>query len=153
MDSARPGIVTRRAGHPLLAILASFPIAGFCGALATDIVYAFTANMMWADFSAWLLAGGIAMGALAAIAGLVDMVSAHRAGRRPAWGIAAGSLLVLILALFDNLVHSRDAWTSVVPGGLVLSAIVVVVMLITAWAGFAAMAGHPVNVQPAGARS
>lgn len=153
MDSGRPDIVTRRAGHPLLAILAAFPIAGFTGALATDIVYALTANMMWADFSAWLLAVGIAIGALAALVGIVGMVGARRSGRRPAWGVAAGSLLVLILALFDNLVHSRDAWTSVVPDGLVLSAIVVAVMLVTAWAGFGAMAGPAVIVQPAGARS
>ena len=48
-----------------------------------------------------------------------------------------GSLLVLIFALFDNLVHTRDAWTSVVPAGLALSAVTVVFMLITAWFGSA----------------
>lgn len=153
MNSDRSGIVARRAWHPLIVILASFPIAGFSGALATDIVYAGTANMMWADFSAWLLAAGIFMGALAALVGLIDMIAAHRAGQRPAWGLALGCLLVLILALFDNLVHSRDAWTSVVPGGLILSAITVVVMLITAWFGYTAMGTGRNLGQHAGARS
>jgi uncharacterized membrane protein len=38
-----------------------------------------------------------------------------------------------VIALFNNFVHSRDAWTSVVPVGLELSALTVFVMLVTAW--------------------
>ena len=123
-------------GRPLLQILVSFPIACFCGALATDITYAQTANIIWADFSAWLLAAGMAFGVLAAIVGAVGLV-ANRGTTRPraVWPVAVGSLVVLGLALLDNLVHSRDAWTSVVPEGLALSAVTVAVMLGTAWLG------------------
>jgi len=39
----------------------------------------------------------------------------------------------LILATFDMLVHTRDAWTSVVPWGLVLSATIVLVLILTGW--------------------
>jgi len=42
---------------------------------------------------------------------------------------------VLVLAFFNNLVHSRDAWTSVVPTGLILSALTVAVMIVTAALG------------------
>jgi uncharacterized membrane protein len=106
--------------------------------LVTDIVYALTADMIWADFSAWLLAAGMLMGVLAAIVGLVDLAANRRVRpqRRP-WLLVIGSLLVLILGLFDSLIHSRDAWTSVVPTGLALSAITVIVMLITIWFGSA----------------
>jgi uncharacterized membrane protein len=140
--------------YPVFRILAAFPIAGFCGALATDIAYAATADMIWADFSAWLLASAMVTGVLAAIVGVVDVV----AGRRGwvlwrAWPIVIGSLLVLALGLLDNLVHSRDAWTSVVPFGLALSAATVLVALITAWSGGSrvarAVAGaNSVGVQP-----
>lgn len=124
------------AGHPILRILVSFPIACFCGALVTDITYAMTAKMMWADFSAWLLAGGIILGVLAAIAGLVSLVTHRRElAARQVLPLVIGSLVVLVLAFFDNLVHSRDAWTSVVPAGLALSAVTVIVMLVTAWFG------------------
>ncbi len=47
-----------------------------------------------------------------------------------------GNLIVLVLALFDEFVHSRDAWTSVVPTGLILSALIVIVMLVTTWLGY-----------------
>jgi len=127
-------------GHPVLRILASFPIACFAGALATDTAYAATTNVIWADFSDWLLAAGIVMGVLAAIVGLAALIASRRAPVQPrAWPTVIGSVLVLVLAAFNNLVHSRDAWTSVVPQGLLLSVITVIVMLVTAWLGSASV--------------
>jgi uncharacterized membrane protein len=39
---------------------------------------------------------------------------------------------VLTFALLNNFVHSRDAWTSVVPTGITLSALTVLAMIATA---------------------
>ena len=138
MNSDIPQSTARVAGYPIFRILVSFPIACFSGALATDILYALTADMLWADFSDWLLAAGMVMAVLAAIAGVVDLI-AHRRLRplRHPLLVVLGSLIVLILGFLDNLVHTRDAWTSVVPFGLALSAATVTVMLITAWIGSA----------------
>jgi uncharacterized membrane protein len=134
MNSDIPGPIVRSGGHPILRILASFPIACFTCALLTDIAYVLTTNIMWADFSAWLLAAGMAGGVMAVIAGLASLVAGRR-GRttRSVWPIALGSLLVLAIAFFNNLVHSRDAWTSVMPLGLALSGVTVLVMLATVW--------------------
>ena len=123
-----------RGGNPILRILASFPIACFTCALLTDIAYVQTANVMWTDFSSWLLAAGMAGGVVAGIAGLVSWL-AHRRdhARRPVWPIMFGSLVVLVVAFVNNLVHSRDAWTSVMPTGLALSVVTVLLMLATAW--------------------
>ena len=123
-----------RGGHPVLRILASFPIACFTCALLTDMAYVQTYNVMWADFSTWLLAVGMAGGVLAAITGLASLLTGRR-GRtqRSVWTIMLGSLLVLVTAVFNNLVHSRDAWTSVMPMGLALSVVTVLLMLATAW--------------------
>jgi uncharacterized membrane protein len=129
------------AGRPLLRFLASFPIACFSGALATDIAYVGTADILWADFSVWLLALGMATGVLAGLVGLIALVSRSRdpLAEGSVQPLVVGSLLVLILGLFDNLVHSRDAWTSVMPAGLALSAVIVVVILLTVFAGSAAL--------------
>jgi uncharacterized membrane protein len=153
MNSDSPRSRARIAGHPILRILVSFPIAFFTGALATDITYAQTADMMWADFSAWLLAAGMVMGVLAAIAGLVTFVRNRRVrAQRPAWPLVICGLVTLILALLNNLVHSRDAWTSVVPLGLALSAVTVVATLVTAWLDSATVYRHSVGVQYSGVR-
>ena len=47
----------------------------------------------------------------------------------------------MIIALFDNLVHSHDAWTSVMPTGLILSAVNAVLILVVAWYAFAVSYG------------
>lgn len=152
MKSDVSGFPAGLARNPILPILVSFPIACFSGALATDIAYAGTANIMWADFSAWLLAAGNLMGVLAAIVGIIGLVTERRMrSRRPDWSFAIGGLIVLVLAFFNNLVHSRDAWTSVVPTGLALSAVTVVVMLITAWLSSVVAKRYGAAMQQSGA--
>lgn len=133
--------VTRSSGHPVLRLLAAFPIACFTCALLTDIAYVQTANVMWTDFSAWLLAIGMAGGVVAAVTGLLSLMT-NRRGRtqRFNWSVALGSVVVLVIALFNNFVHSRDAWTSVMPTGLALSVATVLAVLVTAW--LAANAGR-----------
>lgn len=123
-------------GLPLHLLLGSFPVVCFTGALVTDIVYANTADMQWANLSVWLIAGGLVMGGLSIVAGLF----AHRRARSRG-GLAAalvhgvGSIVVMLLALWNVLVHSRDAWTSVVPTGLILSVVTVLLMAATGWVG------------------
>jgi uncharacterized membrane protein len=144
---ADPASTARIASHPIHPMLVPFPIVCFVGTLVTDVAYWKTAEMMWADFSAWLLFAGLVMGVLAAVAGLVDFLS-NRLIRAlaPAWLHLAGNAVVLVLAFFNALVHSRDAWTSVVPAGLVLSALTVILMLFTGWMGRAMVYRHRVGV-------
>jgi uncharacterized membrane protein len=143
----------RISGHPTLRVLVSFPIACFAGALGTDIAYARTADMVWADFSAWLLAVGMLFGLLAAVAGIIEIwVNRRQRVRSSVWPFSVGCVLVLVLGLFDNLVHSRDAWTSVVPVGLALSAVTVVAVLITAWFGSVVANRRRAKAQYAGER-
>jgi uncharacterized membrane protein len=118
-------------------MLVPIPIACFIGTLVTDIAYACTADMMWADFSAWLLLVGLIFGVLAAIAGLIDFLSNRLIrARPPAWPHLVGNFVALLLALLNLLVHTRDAWTSVVPVGLILSIIVVLILPVTGWLGW-----------------
>ena len=146
MDPNAPASTARIAGHPIHPFLVPFPIVAFVGALLTDITYANTADMMWANFSAWLLAGGMVMGALAALAGLIDFFSNRLIrAKAPAWPHLIGSLIVLTLALVNNFVHSRDAWTSVVPTGLALSVATVAVMAVSAWLGGSLVYVHRVG--------
>lgn len=144
-----PSSTARIAGHPIHPMLVPFPIVCFVGALCTDIAYACTANLQWANFSAWLLAAGVVMAVLAAIAGLVDFFSSPRIrAHRAAWFHGMGNGIVLLLALFNNFVHSRDGWISVVPAGLVLSVLTVLMMLVTGWLGWELVYRHRVGVHP-----
>jgi uncharacterized membrane protein len=102
--------------------------------LATDIAYWRTANMMWADFSAWLLTVGVVVGYVTIIVALIETFAIRSPlRRRLTWPYAIGNVAALVLATFDTFVHTRDAWTSVVPWGLVLSAAVVLALILTGW--------------------
>jgi uncharacterized membrane protein len=137
----------RIAKHPVHPMLVPFPIACFVGALVTDIVYCATAEMMWADFSTWLLVVGVIMGVLAAIAGLTDFLSNRMIrAQRPAWPHMLGNLVVLVLSTLNVFVHTRDGWTSVYPTGLLLSAIVVLILPFTGWLGWSMVYRHGVGV-------
>jgi len=135
------------ARHPIHPMLVPFPIVCFIGTLLTDIAYWQTAEMMWANFSAWLLTAGLALGALAAIAGLIDFLG-DRGIRthRSAWIHMLGNLVAWLLALLNAFVHTRDAWTSVVPTGLILSALVVLILLFTGWLGGSLVYRHRIGI-------
>jgi uncharacterized membrane protein len=123
--------------HPIHAILSPAAMTCFVGALITDITYWRTAAMQWANFSAWLLAVGVLVAVVAAVAGLVDVAIEPRArASGSAWAHGLGSVAVVVIAALDNFVHSRDAYTSVVPAGLLLSLLLVVFLVFIGWNGW-----------------
>ncbi|WP_311972768.1 DUF2231 domain-containing protein [Bradyrhizobium agreste] len=135
------------AGHPIHPMLVPIPITCFVGALLTDIAYVASAEIMWANFSAWLLLAGVMLGVLAAIAGLTDFLGSRLVrAQAPAWPHLIGNAVALILAIFNLMIHMRDAWTSVWPSGLILSALTVLILPITGWLGWALVYRHGVGV-------
>ena len=122
----RPMAIARR---PIYSMLLPIPIVCFIGALLTDLAYRCSdGNLLWLNFSSWLIAAGLLLGALAGIVLLIDAIR----------GAASWlSLLVLFAAwiaeFVNSLVHARDGWTAVVPLGLTLSLIGVLLILLAGW--------------------
>ncbi len=128
---------TRWVLHPLNAVLLGGTLALFLGALLSDITYFRSYEIQWNNFSSWLLAGGLVVGACAFIAAAVELFR----NRGRVWPVLIYAVLVLatwILALIDELVHAKDAWATM-PAGLVLSVIVVVLACVALWIAFAEM--------------
>ena len=135
-------------GHPIHAMLVPFPVVCFIGAFVTDIVYSRSYNLQWQYFSIWLLAAGLLMGGLAAVAGFVDYFGDRRVRRTRAanWHMAL-NLLAWLLSLVNAFVHSRDGWTAVVPEGLILSGIVMLLLAVSGWLGQSLVYRHRVGVE------
>jgi uncharacterized membrane protein len=114
-------------------------------AFATDLAYWRTAEVMWERFSVWLIAGGLVMAALVALAAVIDLVFAKQ---DPAWFRALGYTSAMLLSLLNVFVHSRDGYTAVVPTGLTLSAIVVAILVVSTVA-----TGWTLTARRRGARS
>jgi len=148
MSLENPRSTARIAGHPIHPMLVPIPIACFVGTLVTDLVYWKTATIVWADISAWLLTVGLVVSVFVVLAGLIDFVGDRRVRElRPAWIHAIGNTLVIVLSIVNAFVHSRDAYTSVVPTGLILSAVVVLILLVTGWNGWSMVYRHGVGVR------
>jgi uncharacterized membrane protein len=144
IGDARSRSTTKPRGRPLHKMPASFSAAYFVGALVTDLVYWQMPDVLWERFSIWLISAGLIMAGLAAIAYVIDLAGGRQIDR-PAWPRVVGYALAVLLSLTNAFVHSRDGYTAVVPTGLMLSGLVVVVMLLTAWVGMALANRHRVG--------
>ena len=146
-----PHSTARVGGHPLHPMLVPIPIACFLLTLVSDLAYWKTAAMQWANMSAWLLTIGLVVALFAVIAGLIDFLGERRIRSLTAVYIhAVGNAVALVLAILNAFVHSRDAYTSVVPLGLTLSALTVLILLVTGWMGWELVYRHGVGVLPEG---
>lgn len=117
--------------HPgMIGAGAALLIAGF----VSDVEYYRTSIWQWANFAAWLIVLGLVVALVATVALVSDAVM-RRAGpiNWPQFGLVAAAALLSVL---NALVHSRDAWTSVVPLGVALSGVVTVLLLIAGVRGW-----------------
>ena len=131
-DLSRP--VARIGDHSIHALLAPITFVCFLGTLVTDIVYWRTADMQWANFSAWMLTVGLIVAVFVVIFGLVDFaLDRHVRALAGTWIHGLGTGAALVLAIINAFVHTRDAYTSVVPEGLILSVLVVLILVMVGW--------------------
>jgi uncharacterized membrane protein len=115
-------------------------------AFGTDYTYYTTALWQWANFSAWLITAGLIVTLVAVLLLLIDFAT-ERASR-----LNTGSFILVtaavLLSLVNAFVHSRDAWTSVVPQGILLSAASTILLLITAARGWSLANSRPSGDRP-----
>ena len=120
-----------RLAHPFFIGLGG---ALLMSALFTDIMYYSNSLVQWSNFSAWLILGGLVLALVAAIFLAIEVVLG-RTGPI-SWPDFALLAIAAVLSIFNELVHTRDAWTTVVPTGITLSAIVALLLLIAGLRGW-----------------
>jgi uncharacterized membrane protein len=139
------------AGHPIHPMLIPFPIAFFVATFVCDLAFWQTENSAWATAAIWLLGAGLVMAALAAIAGLVDVLGEPRIRALNAvWWHAGGNVIVVLIELYNWYARYTQGTGAVVPKGLVLSLIVVGILLFTGWQGWEMVYRHRVGVADEG---
>ena len=100
---------TLRPLHPLHAVLLAFPFPLFLGALVSDLAYWATFQIQWANFSSWLIAGGLLAGAFAVLWALLDLFRRRTAPKRRPLIYFVVLLVMWVLGFVNALVHARDA--------------------------------------------
>jgi uncharacterized membrane protein len=121
--------------HPLHAILLAFPFPLFLGALLSDLAYRSTFQVQWANFSSWLIAGGLLVAAFVVLWAAVGLFRRGTASKRRPVIYFVVLLAMWVLGLVNAFVHAKDAWAAM-PEGLYLSAITALLALVAAWIGY-----------------
>ncbi|MET3840584.1 DUF2231 domain-containing protein [Bradyrhizobium sp. OAE829] len=135
------------AGHPVHPMLIPFPIAFFVATLVCDVVFWSNGNTTVATSATWLLGAALVMAALAAIAGLVDVLGDQRIrSLNDAWLHASGNVLVVLVEFYNWYARYSEGTSAIVPKGLILSAIAVAGLLFTGWKGWEMVYRHRVGV-------
>jgi uncharacterized membrane protein len=128
-------------------MLIPFPIAGFVGTLLTDIALSSTSDEFWYRMGLWLLGAGLVFAALAALAGLTDVMGDVRIrDLNDAWLHAGGNVLAVVIELVNFYWRYTGGAASARSPGLWLSLIVVVILLFTGWKGWEMVYKHHVGV-------
>lgn len=113
-------VLARWAAHPLHPALVHFPVAFWIGAAASDLVALRTHAALWWTVSHHAVAAGVVMGAVALLAGLLELALRRLPrGALPWLAVHASLMSVALLCFMVSL-----AWRTVVPpppGALALS--------------------------------
>ena len=135
------------AGHPIHPMLIPFPIAFFVATFVCDIIFWSTRSEAWSNATIWLLGAGIVMAALAAVAGLTDVLGDDRIrSLDDAWWHAGGNIIVVLIEIYNWYTRYSQGSAAVIPVGLILSLIVVGILLFTGWKGWEMVYRHRVGV-------
>lgn len=133
-------------GHPIHPMLVPFPIAFLVALLFTDLAFQGTADPFWARASLWLAGAGLATGLLAAVFGLIDFTTVRRARQHIAGWVHAVGNVAAMLATAINLGLRFGDQSVVPPGGVILSAVTVLILVITGWYGGELAYRHMIGV-------
>jgi len=126
--------------HPLRDAVAAFSATCFAAAFVSDVAYWRSTDFIWETFSVWALTAGLMLAAVAVLLALIAYIGDRRRGDPlTPWLQLIGCAIVIVLSILNAFVHSRDGYTAVVPTGLGLSALVLLVMIVTAAIGPAAV--------------
>jgi uncharacterized membrane protein len=114
-------------------LASTLPLA--LGTLLSDWAYSRTHEVQWINFAAWLIVGTMLFAVPALLWALVDAARADVRRDRGRLAYLATLLVMVLVALVDTLVHTRDAWATM-PAGLLLSALVALLAFASVWLGF-----------------
>jgi uncharacterized membrane protein len=147
MPSRNPKSTASIAGHPIHPMLVPFPIAFFVATFACDLIFWQTGNPGWVTATLWLLGAGLIMAALAAVAGLTDVLGDTQVRNlSTAWLHAGGNALAVLLELYNWYSRYVHGAAAVLPTGAILSVIVVLILLFTGWKGGEMVFRHRIGV-------
>ncbi len=121
--------------HPVQVILVVSALPLFLGALLSDWAYSVSFQVQWINFAAWLNAGALVFLGAALLWSVVAASRSRAGSRRASWMFVGAIAATFVVGFIGALIHAKDA-AATMPAGLYLSAVVLILTVITIWLGF-----------------
>jgi uncharacterized membrane protein len=150
MNGSNPRSTARLMGHPIHPMLIPFPIAFFIGAFLADLASLASSDPFWTAAAFWLLIAGLAMAALAAIAGFTDFLGDSRIrALSAAWMHMLGNVAVVVIEAANLFLRlgSPERTSSI---GVYLSGAAFLLLGFTGWKGGDLVFRHRVGISDGG---
>lgn len=124
------------AGHPLHAMLVTFPIALSFSTLGGDLLYLWTGDSFWTRVSGYAAFGAFVMGVLAGLTGTAELLLVRGIRNRSAsWTHFILAVMLLSLLGANWIIRIGNAESAVLPVGLGLSLVAAGMTALTGWHG------------------
>jgi uncharacterized membrane protein len=121
------------AGHPIHPMLVALPIGLWVFSFVCDLCFAFgSGTLEWKVVALYAMGGGIVGALLAAVPGLIDLLSLLSEPRKTALVHMVINLSVVVLYVLN---FSLRLETPTAPGLVWLSALTIAMLLVSGWLG------------------
>jgi uncharacterized membrane protein len=135
------------AGHPVHAMLVTFPIAFVMATLGADFFYLWSGDPFWARAGLWSSGAAFWLGLAASIAGLAELLLVRGIRTRAAsWNHAVAAVMLLAVAGMNWGMRLGDHETAVLPTGLFLSVLAAVFVALAGWHGGKLVFDHGIGM-------
>lgn len=128
-------------------MLVAFPIAFLTTLVLTDLAWVLTADEFWLRLSLWLVGSGAIMGAVAGIAGTIELLLIPGVRRRGVSWSHFVAAVTLISVAFTNwslrLIGNNEL---MLPWGLALSILGALLVALSGWLGGSLVFDHRIGV-------
>lgn len=135
------------AGHPVHAMLVTFPIALIVATLGADIFWWLLADPFFARVGLWTSGWGFAMGVLSGIAGTAELLGGPGIRRRPeSWTHAVAAMMLLATIGANWGLRLTDPQAAILPWGMILSFGGLIFVGFAGWQGGKLVFEHQIGV-------
>lgn len=135
------------AGHPVHAMMVTFPIALVIATLGCDVFFWWTADPFWIRAGLWANGFAFGLGVLAGLVGTMEILLAPGIRRRPAsWSHFVAAMMLLSATGANWGLRLSDPLASPLPWGLFLSVLSTVFVGLAGWQGGKLVFEHQIGL-------
>jgi uncharacterized membrane protein len=134
-------------GHPLHAMMVTFPIAFLVSVVATDLAWIVFQDQFWARLSLWLVGAGAFAGAAAGLAGALELLLIPGVRRRGvSWSHFVAAMTLISVAFTNWYLRLAGFTEMILPWGFMLSLLGAVLVAVAGWLGANLVFDHKIGI-------